>query len=918
MEREEAGGWQALFGRRGAEKRVEVEKKSIWFAIPFISFPHPLLLFPLFCPRMRSNSFAALGLADAGASPSSTAAPLDAHEGSPPQGGGIGGGAAAGGGAEAISSASSARRRRRSRAASTPAEDSGSNVSHQANNGLLDASSLSFRFASECETAPKALGGSSKNRLLKTTSIDRYLGIDDAANSVERSSESAGSLSAASLFLTSSSAGGVGSGARTSSGVLSDGGGGSQQAGGGRHQRSAVPSLPTIAASPLGPSSLQGRPSSSPTKDRGGGSAAATATAAAAASAQNPFDGFVTPQGSPWAPAPLEAEGGGGGGKERSTGAAAVAAATLAAAPCTSSGGTSTPLHSAPPKPKISSSFRSYLHGELHPTPSLPTADVAWGQTERQRVYNALLAVPLHLERLLLLGGAVCADAWLAVLTLLPLRIGMAAVGGARWLLARGGRGGAAGRSGKEKQAGGAADADGGGVERGQEVKASPTSNPGALLYDLLCLLIFATAALTCCAVPVGALYFWMKDMTQEFLKLHVIYTAVDILDKIACSFSVDALDALAGTCALIAAAPASRRRGGGAAAAGSSAEAPRTPRSAAAAVSAASSGFPPLSSPYSRLSLVPHLLADALVAGAIVTAHAFVLLAHGVALSVAMHSKRGSTLLALTFASNFVEIKSAVFKRYDGRKLYTLACQDCVERFHLLAALAFVLVEAAAAGRGGAGSAAEPSPHSAVSAASASPASPASSFSFWSRPDPLLLARCGHVFAAEVAIDVIKHAVLSKFNEVRPGMYREFARDVAAAAADGGGRGQSHALYRRLLFDPLAPAALAVRMLVTAARARSRQAIAAAVAAANAAGGAEALGGAVSAAAAGSASGGGLRAALSACSSLLSLASTAAAWLVLWAGALAIKVALGFGLRVGCAAYLKHYDRRHGGLKRE
>ena len=159
---------------------------------------------------------------------------------------------------------------------------------------------------------------------------------------------------------------------------------------------------------------------------------------------------------------------------------------------------------------------------------------------------------------------------------------------------------------------------------------------------------------------------------------------------------------------------------------------------------------------------------------------------------------------------------------------------------------------------------------------------------------------------------------MLSKFNEVRPGMYREFARDVAAAAADGGGRGQSHALYRRLLFDPLAPAALAVRMLVTAARARSRQAIAAAVAAANAAGGAEALGGAVSAAAAGSASGGGLRAALSACSSLLSLASTAAAWLVLWAGALAIKVALGFGLRVGCAAYLKHYDRRHGGLKRE
>lgn len=34
-------------------------------------------------------------------------------------------------------------------------------------------------------------------------------------------------------------------------------------------------------------------------------------------------------------------------------------------------------------------SFWGYIWDELHPTPSYPTTDVVWGQTERQRVYAA-------------------------------------------------------------------------------------------------------------------------------------------------------------------------------------------------------------------------------------------------------------------------------------------------------------------------------------------------------------------------------------------------------------------------------------------------------------------------------------------------------------------------------------------------
>ena len=32
-----------------------------------------------------------------------------------------------------------------------------------------------------------------------------------------------------------------------------------------------------------------------------------------------------------------------------------------------------------------------------------------------------------------------------------------------------------------------------------------------------------------------GALYFWIKDLTQEFLKLSIIYSSVEIFDKARC-----------------------------------------------------------------------------------------------------------------------------------------------------------------------------------------------------------------------------------------------------------------------------------------------------------------------------------------------------------------------------------------------
>ena len=49
---------------------------------------------------------------------------------------------------------------------------------------------------------------------------------------------------------------------------------------------------------------------------------------------------------------------------------------------------------------------------------------------------------------------------------------------------------------------------------------------------------------------------------------------------------------------------------------------------------------------------------------------------------------------LRKTLAAAAHLIPGTVLKRFDSNKLYVLACQDVVERFHLLITLSFVVVE--------------------------------------------------------------------------------------------------------------------------------------------------------------------------------------------------------------------------------
>jgi len=64
------------------------------------------------------------------------------------------------------------------------------------------------------------------------------------------------------------------------------------------------------------------------------------------------------------------------------------------------------------------------------------------------------------------------------------------------------------------------------------------------------------------------------------------------------------------------------------------------------------------------------------------------------------------------------------------------------------------------------------------------------------------------------LSTDVTKHAVLGKFNEIRPGVYREYMRDVCEKVR-GIPRVQEKTI-KNLAFQPLAPAALFLRIAIT------------------------------------------------------------------------------------------------------
>jgi hypothetical protein len=165
---------------------------------------------------------------------------------------------------------------------------------------------------------------------------------------------------------------------------------------------------------------------------------------------------------------------------------------------------------------------------------------------------------------------------------------------------------------------------------------------------------------------------------------------------------------------------------------------------------------------------------------------HATALFYQVITLNVAVNSY-SNALLTLLMSNQFVEIKGTVFKRFEKENLFQITCADIVERFQLWLMLLIIamrnIVEVGGLSIQGsqfwwgsglsAGNATSTAP---FTAASILPMS-FTIFPKWIGQvlNPFLL-----VLGSEMFVDWLKHAYITKFNQVKPEVYGKFL-DVLA-----------------------------------------------------------------------------------------------------------------------------------------
>ncbi|KAI9108869.1 hypothetical protein K1719_020174 [Acacia pycnantha] len=169
--------------------------------------------------------------------------------------------------------------------------------------------------------------------------------------------------------------------------------------------------------------------------------------------------------------------------------------------------------------------------------------------------------------------------------------------------------------------------------------------------------------------------------------------------------------------------------------------------------------------------------IADQFLAVAASIIHSFILLVQAITLSTCIVA-HNNALLALLVSNNFAEIKSNVFKRYSRDNVHSLVYFDSVERFHIAAFILFVLAQNILEAEGP-----------------------------WFES---FLLDVVLVYSCEIAIDVIKHSFIAKFNDIKPSTYSEFLEDLCKQTLNM----QTEGAKKHLTFVPLAPACVVIRVL--------------------------------------------------------------------------------------------------------
>ncbi|KAG1706382.1 hypothetical protein DVH05_001529 [Phytophthora capsici] len=259
-------------------------------------------------------------------------------------------------------------------------------------------------------------------------------------------------------------------------------------------------------------------------------------------------------------------------------------------------------LGTVPAKPPAPHPFRlsDFFYKEI-----FGIHDIKQGDGMHQERVQNFFVVPLNTEQLFLFGVLLALDSFLYVFTYLPLRI-LFACGCA--------------------------------VTSSFHTRVFRRTH----FYDLMVAVIVAVGTMVLGHVDMSRVYHAIRG--QAMIKLYVLFTMIEIFDRLFSSLGQDVLDSLYYT-------------------------AKYHPRR------------------------VTRMFLDFAVAIIYVVLHSLLLFAQVVTLNVAVNSSNTS-LLTLLISNNFAELKSSVFKKFEEQNLFQISCSDIVERFKLLTIIGLIMLQ--------------------------------------------------------------------------------------------------------------------------------------------------------------------------------------------------------------------------------
>lgn len=141
--------------------------------------------------------------------------------------------------------------------------------------------------------------------------------------------------------------------------------------------------------------------------------------------------------------------------------------------------------------------------------------------------------------------------------------------------------------------------------------------------------------------------------------------------------------------------------------------------------------------------------------------------------------------------SNNFVELKGSVFKKFDKNNLFQLTCSDVRERFHLSVLLFIVMIQTM------------------------------KEFDWSITQFCVMLPDCFAVLFTEILIDWVKHAFITRFNELPESIYREYttslAYDMTQTRQKHAFSDHSDLVARRMGFIPFPLAVVLIKAIYTA-----------------------------------------------------------------------------------------------------